>query len=352
MLATQHPVFRRFWYPTLALADLATGPKPFTLLGEGIVLWLTADGTPAALEDRCPHRQAKLSVDSQVVNDALACGYHGWQFGASGACLHVPQMPELKPGARSAARSFHCQARYGFAWVCLDEHPLRDIPHVRHSDDPSFRQIFEYAEDWDANFLRVGENALDVGHVSFVHRATFGDEAKPATPRLHLQPLEDGVNFRCTLPVANRADQQRNLRIAETETVRQVDIRWLMPASFILHFTYPNGLIHEICGFATPIDDHRCRRIQFVFRSDTEADAPAENVAAFDRSVAVEDRRILESCPADYPLDPAAEAHMILDRPSLVMRQQLRALLRDHDPNAHLAAHELGAADTLQVDAA
>jgi phenylpropionate dioxygenase-like ring-hydroxylating dioxygenase large terminal subunit len=351
MLASQHPVFRRFWYPTLSLAELAAGPKPFRLLGEDIVLWLDGGGAPAALEDRCPHRQAKLSVDSQVVDGKLACGYHGWQFGGSGACLFVPQMPELKPGSKMAAKAYRCEARHGFAWVCLEE-PLRDIPHIRHSDDPAFRQIFEYEEDWDANFLRVGENALDIGHVSFVHRATFGDDAKPAAPRLALHPLEGGVNFTCRVPVANRADQQRNLRIAATETVRQVDIRWLLPCSFILHFTYPTGLIHEICGFATPIDDHRCRRIQFVYRSDTEADAPGESVAAFDRKVAVEDRRMLESCPADYPLDPRAEAHMILDRPSLVMRQMLRALIREHDPHAHLAAHELGAADGFALEEA
>jgi hypothetical protein len=61
---------------------------------------------------------------------------------------------------------------------------------------------------------------------------------------------------------------------------------------------------------------------------------------------------MLESCPADYPLDPRAEAHMILDRPSLVMRQMLRALIREHDPHAHLAAHELGAADGFALEEA
>lgn len=52
LLAT--PIFRRFWYPTLRLAQLADGPQPFTLLGQDIVLWQRPDGTPAALEDKCP----------------------------------------------------------------------------------------------------------------------------------------------------------------------------------------------------------------------------------------------------------------------------------------------------------
>jgi phenylpropionate dioxygenase-like ring-hydroxylating dioxygenase large terminal subunit len=337
----QHPVFRRFWYPTLAVMDLQTGPKPFTLLGENVVLWMQGDGTPAALEDRCPHRRAKLSVASYVVDGALQCGYHGWRFNGAGRCLLVPQMPELVPGAKHHVKRYQCKERYGFVWVCLDEEPLLDIPYIRHSDDPSFRQVFEYAEDWKANMLVVCENALDMGHISFVHRATFGNDQKPAAPRLTLVPIDNGVNFKCTVPVANHELQRKNLKITDGETVRTVDIRWMMPATFVLHFTYPTGLVHEICGFATPIDDKTIRRIQFVYRSDTEDDAPAEQIAKFDRSVAAEDRRMLESCDGNFVLSPVLLAHMMLDRPGLVMRRVLSELITKHDPNADIIASEL-----------
>jgi phenylpropionate dioxygenase-like ring-hydroxylating dioxygenase large terminal subunit len=58
MLATKQPVLRRFWYATMSVDHLKDGPKPFTLLGEPIVLFLDAQGKPAALEDRCCHRTA------------------------------------------------------------------------------------------------------------------------------------------------------------------------------------------------------------------------------------------------------------------------------------------------------
>ncbi len=61
MLNTRQPVLRRFWYAVMPVSDLAEGPKPFTLLGEPIVLFLNRDGAPVALEDRCCHRTAKLS---------------------------------------------------------------------------------------------------------------------------------------------------------------------------------------------------------------------------------------------------------------------------------------------------
>ena len=49
MLVTQQPVFRKFWHAVMPLSRLASGPQPFTLLGESIVLFLDAQGEPAAL---------------------------------------------------------------------------------------------------------------------------------------------------------------------------------------------------------------------------------------------------------------------------------------------------------------
>lgn len=339
-----HPVFRRFWYPTLSIRALAAGPQPFTLLGEEIVLWLAAPGRPAATRDRCPHRSAKLSVDSTVVNGNISCGYHGWQFDHAGKCKLIPQLPGQVPDdKRNCVKSYRCEERYGLAWVCLDE-PLLAIPAIPHADDPAFRQVFEYEEDWQASMLRTCENALDVAHVSFVHRATFGHQEKPAAPRLTMVPIAHGVHFKCTLPVANHDLQQKNLKIPDAETVRIVDIQWLSPCTFLLHFTYPNGLVHQICGFATPIDHRRVRRIQLAYRNDTEQDAPAENVARFDRAVGAEDRRLLESCDPEYPLYIGDEVHMRLDRPGLAMREYLKDLILAHDPNAQLLRDELALA--------
>ncbi len=49
MLVTQQKVLRRFWYSTVRLDSLKEGPKPFTLLGEKIVLFLDENGEPTAL---------------------------------------------------------------------------------------------------------------------------------------------------------------------------------------------------------------------------------------------------------------------------------------------------------------
>lgn len=341
MLVMQHPVFRRFWYPTVALSSLKDGPRPFTLLGQKLVLWLDETGAPVAFHDKCPHRGVALSMDSKIVGGALRCGYHGWRFGPTGRVVEIPQQPgQSTAGHRRCATRVHAQARYGYAWVCLDQ-PMADIPALPHADDAAFRQVFEFDEPWNVNLFRIIENALDIAHVSYVHAGSFGNEAKPVVTRLEMIDEPETLGFRCNFGVVNPPEQQKNLGIAAGETLRRQRILTWMPGSFNIHITYPNGLIHSICGFATPIGDNKVQRIQFAFRNDTEADAPAEQVAAFDRRVQAEDKRLLETLEADFPLSPHAEAQMAMDRAGLMLRRRLVDLILTHDPNAELVRAEL-----------
>ncbi|MFX7739618.1 Rieske 2Fe-2S domain-containing protein, partial [Acinetobacter baumannii] len=86
MLVTQQKVLRKFWYALMPVTQLKDGPQPFTLLGEKLVVWLKEDGSPAALQDRCCHRTARLSKGF-VENGNIVCGYHGWTFNGEGACV-------------------------------------------------------------------------------------------------------------------------------------------------------------------------------------------------------------------------------------------------------------------------
>ncbi len=65
MLMTQEPMLSRFWHCLFPFADLTEKPRPFRLLGEDIVVWKDLDGKPHAVQDRCPHRTAKLSLGTR-----------------------------------------------------------------------------------------------------------------------------------------------------------------------------------------------------------------------------------------------------------------------------------------------
>jgi hypothetical protein len=88
--------------------------------------------------------------------------------------------------------------------------------------------------------------------------------------------------------------------------------------------------MHLIFTAATPIDDRTSQVIQFCVRNDTEAEAKAEDIIAFDRKVVSEDRVVLETTAYDTPLSVYDQQHMASDQPGIVMRHKLAAILRQH----------------------
>jgi len=331
MLVTRQPVLRRFFYPVVPVDRLADGPVPITLLGEPIALWQGADGAVHAVEDRCCHRTAKLSK-GWTDGDAIVCGYHGWTYDGAGQCIRIPQWKDPDRPINFRIRSFAVEQRYGYAWVCLDDAPLAGVPDFPEAADPSFRLIQQFWEPWATAGLRVMENSFDNAHFSFVHRASFGDEGHPEPARLTIEEDETGFVMRSDVPVVNPEAQKKLLRMDDAHTVRHMTATWYLPFGRRLNIRYPNGLVHSIVTWATPVDDGTSQICQFVLRNDTEADAKAADIIAFDRQVTGEDKEILESTDPDVPLavNSGLEFHMPSDRPGLLMRKRLARLLAEH----------------------
>src|ERR1700735_5522740 len=89
--AAPAPWLRNVWYAALWAGDLHPGEiVAKTILGTHLVFFCAADGKPAVLEDRCPHRFAPLHRGTLIHGGRLRCGYHGLEFDAGGACVHNP----------------------------------------------------------------------------------------------------------------------------------------------------------------------------------------------------------------------------------------------------------------------
>src|SRR4029453_16956495 len=161
-----------------------------TVLGERLVLWRTADGALTAARDRCPHREAPLSL-GQVVESGLQCPYHGWTFGASGACVRIPSAPAeraIPPTARLTM--VHAAERYGLAWVSLDA-TVADIPAMAYDGETRFRRINTPVEVWQVSATRMADNFMDITHVPWVHTGTFGRAQNTYVPPITLAQLDD-----------------------------------------------------------------------------------------------------------------------------------------------------------------
>jgi phenylpropionate dioxygenase-like ring-hydroxylating dioxygenase large terminal subunit len=330
MLVTKQKILRRFWYPVVPVAQLQDGPKPFTLLGEEIVLWLDGSGSPCAVVDRCCHRTAKLSRGF-VENGAIVCGYHGWTFDGKGACLRIPQAKDPTRKVNFKVAGFRAQARYGYVWVCLEE-PIADIPDFEEGDLPGFRRIDQFYEVWGCAGLRLMENSFDNAHIAFVHRESFGNIQEPEPAAIEVNETDYGLEFKSEIPVMNRELGSTITGAATAQTFRYTHSKWYLPFTRKLGITYPSGLKQSIVTSATPIDDATSMIVQFSFRNDTEEQVKAADVVAFDRKVTLEDRPILESTEFDVPLNRASgrEFHMPSDKPGLIMRRRFLEVLQAH----------------------
>ncbi len=159
------------WYIACTSRQLRGRPVARTVLGVPLVLFRGAAGQPAALLDRCPHRNVALA-GGRVTNGCLACPYHGWQFDGAGACQAVPGLAEGAASAHPARAvpSYAAAEQQGFVWVHVgDDAPVSGPPQFAHMGEPGYASF-----GGEAGMLTVAlpdalENFLDGTHTHFVH---------------------------------------------------------------------------------------------------------------------------------------------------------------------------------------
>ncbi len=154
------------------------------LLDTPVLLYRTEAGDAVAIEDRCPHRAAPLSLGRRQ-GDAVECLYHGFTFGPDGACTRVPTMKVIPEAIR--VRTFPVIEQPPFVWVYLgDPERLEEVPPAPSLDwanDSTFAARFGQIE-LAANYMLLKENVLDLSHFGFVHRDSFGITDWTDPPRI------------------------------------------------------------------------------------------------------------------------------------------------------------------------
>ncbi len=81
---------RNCWYVAAWNHELIDGRKlPRTILERPVVMYRGESGKVVALDDRCCHRAAPLSM-GRIEGDDIRCMYHGMKFDPSGKCIQIP----------------------------------------------------------------------------------------------------------------------------------------------------------------------------------------------------------------------------------------------------------------------
>ncbi len=176
---------RNHWYAAAWRSEISQAPFPRTIMGERIVLFAVQggekNGAIAALQDRCPHRLAPLSM-GECVTGGLRCGYHGLLFDASGQCINVPGQAVIPPTAK--VKSYPVIERYGLIWVWMGEAPPDEsrMPAVEKHGQPGWALLDNGYQHHAANYRIEIENLMDPAHTTFLHKLTIGNPAAKDVP--------------------------------------------------------------------------------------------------------------------------------------------------------------------------
>ncbi|MEO1531423.1 MAG: aromatic ring-hydroxylating dioxygenase subunit alpha [Pseudomonadota bacterium] len=183
---------RNAWYVAGWSSEFGEALRRVTLLEEHVVMFRRLDGSVAALEDRCPHRQLPLSMGKRL-GDEVQCGYHGLVFDCSGACVRVPGQSNLP--AAAWVKAYPVLERHGIVWIWMGEPEKADADlcfDLPELGDPAWHTHHGDALEIEAHYLNVAENLVDPAHVSFVHPTTLGNAASENVPvhvRTDTEPL-------------------------------------------------------------------------------------------------------------------------------------------------------------------
>jgi len=241
---------REGWYAA-GLSEQVTSRRPLgrVILERPVVLWRTRGGAPVAMEDRCAHRNARLS-EGDVLGDRIGCPYHGWTYDASGRCVEVPSRgPGGLPVVDCQLATYHVTESDGLVWVWMGAgEPTREpfaMPRYRERGWGAYYMETEF-ENGVTNLV---ENFMDVPHTVFVHRGWFRRACK--TPvRTTVERTTDSVLVTYHQPADSIGVSGRILNPRD-EPMHHTD-KFYMPNITRVDYEFGTGRAFIITSTCTP----------------------------------------------------------------------------------------------------
>lgn len=166
-----HP--RNAWYMAGWDRDVAPGAVvAMSILGQMLALARDDAGAVFAMEDRCPHRAAPLSL-GKCDGGGIRCWYHGVRFAADGRAVEIPGQDTIPAALR--VRTFPVVERHAAIWVWMGDPALANpdtiVDFVGYRD-PAWAMT-PGRLDYQAPARLIHDNLLDLSHIAYVHAATF-----------------------------------------------------------------------------------------------------------------------------------------------------------------------------------
>jgi len=165
------------------------------LLSKRVIFFRDSAGDVSALEDRCSHRFAPLSIGRHT-GDGVRCMYHGLVFNGKGACIEEPGVKGVSRG--TDIQSYPVAEKDGFIWIWMGDPALAKtdlIPDCSYQSQPGKWDWEPRYRYFNADYRLIADNLLDFSHLTFVHENTLGGSAKIADIKPKTEMYEKGVRI-------------------------------------------------------------------------------------------------------------------------------------------------------------
>lgn len=321
-------MLKNFWYALCLSTEVKEKPIRVTALGNELVIYRTADGSPSVMSDLCVHRGGALS-DGWTNGNCIVCPYHGWEYEKDGSCVKIPaNLPGRSIPRKARVDQYPTVEKYGFIFAFLGDLPEEERPPlaaIPEFDDPQYRPIWgDYW--WDVHYTRAVENGMDISHAPFVHSGSFGNKDEPEVEEYEVETQEWGGDATVHLNPPPAKGFWGMLRKKERPRVKTTG-GYRMPNVTRLNVRLPLGEF-LLYTYHLPVDETKTRSIWLMLRTFFkqpffDGDSEKRVLKIFN-----EDRRtVLEQRPELLPYDLSAELHVRSDRIQVDFRKKRNAYL-------------------------
>ena len=242
------------WYLFCPSHELRDRPLSKDMLGTRLVGYRTSDGRPVVMEGRCSHMGADLG-SGRVVDDALQCPLHGWEYGPDGRCRRIPASHEIPPFGRQSC--YPAEERAGFVFVFNGREPLFPLPFFPSTSAAELVAARPFSVELDCPWHTVGANHFDLQHFRAAHDRTPVGEYQVDCP----EPFARRAS--CSFQVGGNSFRDRLTRSLAGDRVTMPVVDWCGTLIFVtaeFRKTTSYGLVNVL-----PVAEHKARVVVIVF---------------------------------------------------------------------------------------
>jgi vanillate O-demethylase monooxygenase subunit len=324
---------RNCWYVAARSDEVGRELLARQLLDRPVVLFREQSGAVIALEDRCAHRAYPLSK-GRLDGDRLVCGYHGFEYDTSGACVRVPSQAQVAYGV--CVHAFPVREQPPFVWIWMGEpgrSAMASTPHLPWLEEgwASSGTGVRVA----ANYMLVHEHYLDLTHIMEMHRAQAPPELDALPPLDRVNVSETSVTYSRGIPPSGLADWEAEATglPRDRDYARHYQGTFLSPAVTVESWDIDdgNGKLYsqariQAVSPESPTSTHLFW--EFARNYETERELVGRHLNAEFEPVMRQDVEVLETIQAHAGYEAAARgAHVSADAGVLKVRAIVRAML-------------------------